>query len=1012
MKLDAAKILIYLTFVISVIFASFFFIGVSNDLKKTVQQADDEMSVLTMMDHLYKLNTSLTYIERNEKPFILAKYPSKSEEIEKGYFLARKEMDSLKGSCDLRYFNCEDILKLDEILTEKIAFSKQIVSISKSGFTDSARKLLEGRKDSIIVNGLIKQYNIVYDQGKNFVIKFQEDHSKETLKNYNIAKFIAVFFILFLFFVCWRLIFQIKLKDKVLAQKRIFAKIINNSSESIVTTNTNFELTYINSATASLFKINADSFLGKNPEEVFKWEESLVAKNKRYQALQQYGSWLGEISGYDIEGNRIDFQTTITSIKDEKNNCIGYFVISTDISKIKNAQKEIAVLASSLQNTNELLELKVQEQTGLIKEIFERIDDIFIGMDEKLQNIYINKNASRLLKLGATKEPEIDILTQLSNLTNLNILSIVETSFKSQQPVSNEFICKDKSGCFYKLDVFPSLNGVSILIKDITSQKLAEEEIRKSARFFKLISAVNDTIIHAKTEMEIFSKICELAIDPENIIFSWVGMPDMVTNKMNPILYFGKDNGYIEKVRNISIDNVPSGNGPSGRAYREGKLYYTNDIANDPNMEIWREAALERNFRSSISLPIMLDHKPYAIFAFYASKPFYFTKEEIQLLEQVAENVSFAIHNIQLEKQKNETEQQLNKLSHAINQSSVSVMISDLNGNIEYVNPAFEKLTGYQSEEVLGKNPSFLQSGVMSKEDYSKLWETILVKGEWRGEFCNKKKNGETYWEQAIISCFSNADGIVKNYVAVKVDISDRKKLEADQMQMALDLYQRNKNLEEFSYILSYNIRGPLSNILGLTDALKLDLGNEDRKIIENSIGIAARAMDVVIKDVNTILQVRQSQGEQLETIEFQKIVSEIQEDLSYLITKKSAIITTDFAAAFTCFSIRNYVRSIFFNLIMNSLKFSKLEQPVTIHIRSEIVNNSIVLYFKDNGLGIDLAKNSEKIFGLYKRFNLDIEGRGIGLFLIKSQLEYLKGKISVSSVLGEWTEFKVELPL
>ncbi len=120
----------------------------------------------------------------------------------------------------------------------------------------------------------------------------------------------------------------------------------------------------------------------------------------------------------------------------------------------------------------------------------------------------------------------------------------------------------------------------------------------------------------------------------------------------------------------------------------------------------------------------------------------------------------------------------LKMLSHAIEQSPGTVMITDARGNIEYVNPKFTQLTGYTPEEVLGKNPRILKPDNAPSEAYRKMWETIASGKEWHGEFCNKKKNGELYWEYASISPVRDEQGAITNYVAVKEDITERKRAE------------------------------------------------------------------------------------------------------------------------------------------------------------------------------------------------------------------------------------------
>ena len=125
-------------------------------------------------------------------------------------------------------------------------------------------------------------------------------------------------------------------------------------------------------------------------------------------------------------------------------------------------------------------------------------------------------------------------------------------------------------------------------------------------------------------------------------------------------------------------------------------------------------------------------------------------------------------------------EELLRKLSRAVEQSPSTVVITDLKGNIEYVNPKFTALTGYTMDEVRGENPRILKSGHTSDAEYADMWQAISAGGEWRGEFLNKKKNGDLYWEFASISPIRDANGQMTHYLAVKEDITARKAVEED----------------------------------------------------------------------------------------------------------------------------------------------------------------------------------------------------------------------------------------
>jgi signal transduction histidine kinase len=246
------------------------------------------------------------------------------------------------------------------------------------------------------------------------------------------------------------------------------------------------------------------------------------------------------------------------------------------------------------------------------------------------------------------------------------------------------------------------------------------------------------------------------------------------------------------------------------------------------------------------------------------------------------------------------------------------------------------------------------------------------------------------------------------------IDIDEQKQLRMQEAKLLEDIIQRNKNLEQFSYIISHNLRLPVANILGLTSLLKEDINDsESMDYINNSILISANKLDEVIKDLNDILQVRNNVTEIKELVNLTNLASDIYLSIDTLIKKENTRITWDFSEAPEITTIKSYLYSIFYNLISNSLKYRQIHVPLLIEIKSQLINNKIILLFKDNGIGIDLTKQSNMVFGLYKRFHTDhAEGKGIGLFMVKTQVETIGGSISVKSEVNKGTEFRIVFPL
>lgn len=182
------------------------------------------------------------------------------------------------------------------------------------------------------------------------------------------------------------------------------------------------------------------------------------------------------------------------------------------------------------------------------------------------------------------------------------------------------------------------------------------------------------------------------------------------------------------------------------------------------------------------------------------------------------------------------SENKLIQLSQAVEQSSASIEITDLNGKIEYVNQQFLKSTGFTRDEVIGANPNILKSGYTKKETYQALWQTIRSGNNWHGEFLNKKKNGHLFWETVTISPVRNDAGEIIHFLGIKNDISDQKKTA--------------EKLRKIAWNQSHQVRGPLTDILGIINAIKLDITPEEKDALINQLEVAARNLDKAIHDV------------------------------------------------------------------------------------------------------------------------------------------------------------------
>ncbi|QGW29135.1 PAS domain S-box protein [Phnomibacter ginsenosidimutans] len=446
------------------------------------------------------------------------------------------------------------------------------------------------------------------------------------------------------------------------------------------------------------------------------------------------------------------------------------------------------------------------------------IDDGLLVCQEDLTVVYANNSLYRIFDLHPVLVVQQSVAQLLFKISNTDLSASLTQAFDEQSSFSIEFEYR-QSGTWYIAEVFPFDKGLTIRLRDVTPYREAHEELLKSRRLYAFISEVNELILRANTEEETYASLCDIAIETGGFMMAWIGMPDQTTGKVEPAFKAGTGTDYLTSIKGIALADVPEGRGPSGTAMRKGIPVFCNDIATDPMMAIFRDEGLKRGFRSSIALPLTVDNKPIALLSLYSALPNFFANEEVTLLVQVSKNISYALQAIISEKKRKAAEGQLYKISRAIEQSSASVVITDVNGSIEYVNPAFCKLTGYTEAEAIGQNPNILKTGYTKEDEYKQLWNDISHLKDWHGEFKNKTKYGEVYWESATISPITNKQGEITHYVAVKENITEKKKLEEEQ-QALVNLIENTTAyvaIGDLEFNLQYANQAT-KDVLGLTE--------------------------------------------------------------------------------------------------------------------------------------------------------------------------------------------------
>lgn len=363
-------------------------------------------------------------------------------------------------------------------------------------------------------------------------------------------------------------------------------------------------------------------------------------------------------------------------------------------------------------------------------------------------------------------------------------------------------------------------------------------------------------------------------------------------------------------------------------------------------------------------------------------------------------------------KQKEE-ELRLRLLETVIVQTKDSIIITEADFNyrklpkIIYVNPAFSIMTGYSSHEIIGESPDLLKGPNSDIKNIKKIISSIRNREECVIEMISYKKNKKEFWLRFSMIPIYNSDNELSHWVSMQRDISDEKKQEKEKEQLILELTKTNKDLKQFSYITSHNLRAPISNLTGLLNLLD-DITIEDPELKEILHGFhkSTHLLNETVNDLTKIMIIKDNPSIQKEEVSLKEVFENIFSQLTFQIDIHKPILKIDFEKVSVLNINKSYIESILLNLLTNSIKYKSENQKLKITITTNQVNDTTILLFKDNGIGIDLERNRDRLFGLYQRFHNYPDSKGLGLYLVKSQVEAMGGTIKIESKVNKGTTF------
>ncbi len=854
-----------------------------------------------------------------------------------------------------------------------------------------------------------------------------------------------------------------------------YRALIERMNEGVIQVDNNDKIEFVNSRFCAIVGYSSDEILGKKSLEIFAlqkdWDyvkqknrERLLLKSDKYEL--QYKKKNGEIIWVEISA---------APVIDENEKIKGSFALLTDITDRKKAESAVSHLAAIVESSEDAIisqtlngeiiswnkgaeliygythaEILGKHFSFLVPAV--RRDELEIILN-KLKNGFridnfetVNmKKDGKLFFVSLTISPIINSAGEIISISSIarditEYKKAVESIKDSEQKYKD--IVEFAPAGIFQVDQEGNLitaNTTFMQILEcespdlITKLNLAKEVFLESENFFLLSVKTANTGLPVDIETRwkkfngdtIWIQLNFRFVKNRNKSNSYFeGFVRDITSHRNAEQELIEREQSYRTLIETSIDAIYVLQGRQLLMVNQAweKLFgYSDYEATSPNFDIMKiispesKADIERRFNRQRT-----DYNTSAISSRYEMTGISRHGKKIYLEVSASEILwkgKLAVQGIYRDiTERKIAEEQIRMLSMAVKQSSASIIITDTQGKIEYVNQKFSEITGYDSNEVIRKTPAILASedfNVKSKH----IIRSILSSGEeWKGEFLNKKKNGELYWESATISPIFDENGKIKHFLSVQEDITLRKKQE-QQLIIAKENAEKSDKLKsEFLAQMSHEIRTPLNNILTYTSVLKDEFEDKLPEGLESTFQVIDSSSQRLIRTIELILNLSRIQTGNFEA-NFEKL--DLGKDLIeyillefYTKAKKKglSINYVNQAGSSIVYADKYSMGQVFINIIDNALKYT---YDGEIAIRIYNTDEKVKVEIKDTGIGI----SSEYISELFNPFTQEdmgmtrhFEGIGLGLALVKKYAEINNAEINVRSEKGIGSVFTVSI--
>jgi PAS domain S-box-containing protein len=566
---------------------------------------------------------------------------------------------------------------------------------------------------------------------------------------------------------------------------------------------------------------------------------------------------------------------------------------------------------------------------------------------------------------------------------------------------------------------------VLLILLNAYSLNRVEARINRANRLYAVVSDMNQSIVRINERDKLFDEVCRIAVHYGLFKGAWIGLIDDSIQSVKPVAHDGTGADVSKGLIALYKEST------AHLAIREGRYFICNDIHEDPNMLLWSGEAAARGYRSFAVFPIRLQGRVIGVFNIYVDEPDFFTREEITLLTEMADEISFFVTTIEQESQQKLVEQALQESEArkgAILDAALDCIVSmDHEGKVIEFNPAAEQTFGYKRQETIGKPMADLIIPRLLRDQHRRGLVRYLTTGEGpilnqRIELTAMRADGTEFPVEVTVTRISRQGPAM--FTAYIRDLTAQKAQEEvhrrsrDLEEQNVRIQEANRLKSEFLANMSHELRTPLNGVIGFSEYMideKAGPLNAEQKEYLNDVLASAKHLLQLINDVLDLAKIEAGKMElNPETFAIKEVIGEVCTIIEPMASKKNITMSVEAPAEAVLVTIDPVkFKQVLYNLLSNAVKFTPENGDIKLTASLEDPERMQV-EVKDTGIGIkteDLTRLFHEFEQLDSGLGRPQQGTGLGLALTKKIVELQGGSITVESQFGKGSTFTVALP-